>query len=57
MVSIVKISQQFYKICIIPYSSTLSKKKTALEEEEKPKAVKDRWGGSGVGLTAVKDSM
>ena len=30
-------------------------KKTALEK--KPKAVKDRGGGYGVGLTAVKDSM
>ena len=56
MVSIVKISQRFYKICFIPYLTTLSIKKQP--SKKKPKVVKvRRGGGSGVGLTAVKDSM
>ena len=42
MVSMVKISQQFYKICFIPYSTTLSIKNVT--EEKKPKALKDREG-------------
>ena len=56
MVSMVKIGQKFHQTGVIPYSTTLSKKKTALEK--KPEAFKDRGGrGLGVGLTAVKDSM
>ena len=51
MVSMVKISRKIYKICFIPYSTTLSIKNVT---EKKPKAVKDREG-VGVGLTAVKD--
>ena len=50
----VKIGQKIYKICFIPYSTTLSIQKQLLKKN--PKAFKDR-GGSGVGLTVVKDSM
>ena len=32
-------------------------KKQPLKKKKKPKAVTDRGGGSGVGLTAVKDTM
>ena len=55
MVFMVQISQIFYKICFIPYSTTISIKKQPPGKELK--AVKDKGGGVGVGLTAVKDSM
>ena len=51
----VKIGQQIYKICFIPYSTTLLIKKQP--PQQKPKAVKDGGvEGLGVGLTAFKDS-
>ena len=47
----VKIGLKFNKIGFKPYSKTLSKK---YRPPKKPKAVKDRGGGSRVGMTAVK---
>ena len=38
----------------MPYSTTLSIKK---DIPKKPKAVKDREGGSRVGISVVEDSM
>ena len=46
-VCMVKISQNFNKICFMPCSTTLSMKKTDLPEK-KSKAVKDRGGGHKV---------
>ena len=40
----VQISQEFYQICFIPYSTTLSIKNSPRKEKKKAKAVKDSMG-------------
>ena len=54
MVSMVKISPNSYKICFIPYLTTISIKKKPLKKKNlrRSKIVGER---SRVGLTAVKD--